>query len=272
MRTRGAATLLTLLVAGAVWLSPGASAATVRAAQVPDPPASVAHRGNSSRAPENTLASIRRADSAGADMVEFDVNLTRDDVPVLMHDTYLGRTTDGRGKVELRKYSYVKALDAGSWFSPTFADEPVPTQYAAMKLSANRGLRMLIELKGAITRGEARRVAARWRSLDAFTTARATSFSRTNLERIKAADRRIRTGLITRDRIDPADARAYGRIVLVDKAVVGPAYVDRLHAAGLTVYAWTADTQSEWTDLSNAGVDVVITNRPSEYEAWAASG
>ncbi|MFP4031529.1 MAG: glycerophosphodiester phosphodiesterase [Desulfococcaceae bacterium] len=90
-------------------------------------PLVVAHRGFRTRAPENTLAAFEAAATAGAAMIEFDVGLTRDGVPVVIHDAEVDRTTDGVGRVDDLTLAEIQALDAGGWFHPRFAGERVPT-------------------------------------------------------------------------------------------------------------------------------------------------
>jgi glycerophosphoryl diester phosphodiesterase len=85
-----------------------------------------AHRGFSEHYPENTLAAFRAAVEAGADRIEMDLAITRDDVVVLLHDRTLDRTTDGRGPVSSFPYDHVRELDAGSWLDERFAGERVP--------------------------------------------------------------------------------------------------------------------------------------------------
>ncbi|MBG56192.1 MAG: hypothetical protein CL935_03565 [Deltaproteobacteria bacterium] len=87
----------------------------------------VAHRGYSARFPENTASAFDAAISAGADMIELDVCITKDRVPVVIHDQTLERTTDGAGMVSELNLSELKKLDAGSWFSPEFKGESIPT-------------------------------------------------------------------------------------------------------------------------------------------------
>lgn len=91
----------------------------------------IAHRGTEV-APENTLAAIRGAIALGCDYIEVDVRPTRDGHLVLMHDRSVDRTTDGRGKVTDLDCTTVRSLDAGSHFSPAYADERVPTLEEAM--------------------------------------------------------------------------------------------------------------------------------------------
>jgi glycerophosphoryl diester phosphodiesterase len=87
----------------------------------------IGHRGAAARAPENTLAGLRVAAELGAHWVEFDVMLSKDGVPVLMHDETLERTTNGRGRVARHTAAELVELDAGAWFGPQFAGERVPT-------------------------------------------------------------------------------------------------------------------------------------------------
>lgn len=86
----------------------------------------IGHRGASNEAPENTMASFVRALELGAHGVEFDVQLTSDAVPVVIHDAMLDRTTTGSGPVLAATLDQVQALDAGGWFDLSFADERVP--------------------------------------------------------------------------------------------------------------------------------------------------
>ena len=98
-------------------------------------PRLIGHRGAKENAPENTLASIREAARQGARWVELDVMLSRDQRPVIIHDDTLDRTTSGTGPVPLRDVADLRALDAGTWFDPRFAGEPLPTleEAAALK-------------------------------------------------------------------------------------------------------------------------------------------
>lgn len=110
-------------------------------------PRVIAHRGFSGVAPENTLAAIRRAIEVGADMVEIDVGLTSDGHVVVIHDETLDRTTDGSGLLSATPFAKVRGLDAGSWFSPEFAGEKVPTLAEVLELVRGEIL-LNIEIKG----------------------------------------------------------------------------------------------------------------------------
>jgi len=107
----------------------------------------VAHRGWSGKAPENTLAAFRMAlAEPSVQWIELDVRLSKDGVPVVIHDPTLNRTTDGKGRVADRTARELARLDAGGWFHPSFAGEPVPTLEEVLALAAGR-CRLNIELK-----------------------------------------------------------------------------------------------------------------------------
>lgn len=111
------------------------------------PPRVIGHRGAASHAPENTLAGIRKAAALGVRMIEVDAKLTADNVPILMHDDALNRTTSGSGPVRQASLTTIRTLDAGAWFGSGFAGEPVPTLAEALDLCLSLGLAMNIEIK-----------------------------------------------------------------------------------------------------------------------------
>lgn len=116
---------------------------------VPGLPRIIGHRGAAARAPENTLAGIGKAHELGAAWVEFDVMLSRDGQPVLIHDETLERTTSGRGRVADHTLAELKRLDAGAWFAPAFAGEAIPTLEEAVARLLDLGLGANVEIKPA---------------------------------------------------------------------------------------------------------------------------
>lgn len=105
------------------------------------------HRGAGRYAPENTLQSLTKALSLGADFVEFDVRTTRDGALILQHDASLDRTTTGRGLVRQRSADEIAALDAGSWFGRPFAGAKVPTLDAFLDAAAPSGVSLYVDAK-----------------------------------------------------------------------------------------------------------------------------
>jgi len=102
----------------------------------------IAHRGASAYCPENTMISFERAVELDADMIELDVVLSKDGVPVIFHDAKLNKHTNGKGFIGKRTLQELKALDAGAWFSTEFAGQQIPTleevlDFASGKIAVN---------------------------------------------------------------------------------------------------------------------------------------
>ena len=96
-------------------------------------PIVIGHRGNSSEAPMNTLIAVEQAIQLGVDMVEVDVHLSADDVPVLLHNSTVDETTDGSGPVSGYSFEALRDLDAGSWKSVEYAGEKISQGREAAK-------------------------------------------------------------------------------------------------------------------------------------------
>jgi glycerophosphoryl diester phosphodiesterase len=110
-------------------------------------PKIIAHRGGGTLAPENTLAAMRCGLAYGFRAVEFDVMLSGDGIPVLMHDPHFGRTVRGAGKVCETAARELRAMDAGAWFGPQFAGEPVPMFEQVVDFCKENRIWMNIEIK-----------------------------------------------------------------------------------------------------------------------------
>ncbi|SFD52128.1 glycerophosphoryl diester phosphodiesterase [Lentibacillus persicus] len=106
-----------------------------------------AHRGASRHAPENTMDAFKLAYQQGADGIETDVHLTKDRVPVLMHDERVNRTTNGTGYIKDYTFSQLEKLDAGTWFSPHFAGCRILQLDELLEWIRDKPLYLNIELK-----------------------------------------------------------------------------------------------------------------------------
>jgi glycerophosphoryl diester phosphodiesterase len=105
------------------------------------------HRGHSIAAPENTLEALRETRARGGTTAEIDVVLTADGEIILLHDQTLDRTTNGRGAADAATLAEIATLDAGGWFDPRYAGEPVPTLRAALDLAHAIDLGLVVEVK-----------------------------------------------------------------------------------------------------------------------------
>lgn len=238
----------------------------------------IAHRGYSARAPENTLVALETAITAGADAVEFDLHVTADGVPVLFHDDTLGRTTNGRGELRERTLGELRGLDAGSWFAPDFAAEPVPTFAEALSRLRGRVGRVYPEIKGYRTRDDLDGMAA---SVAEHALMERTVFISMDwgaLEHLRSAHRELGVGYIVEKAARARDgiARAAGdahalvdfdaRLLLAD-----PALADEAARREVELAVWTVDDPAVASRLRDLGVRRITTNRVAELMAWKAT-
>ncbi|WP_250001624.1 glycerophosphodiester phosphodiesterase family protein [Actinoplanes sp. M2I2] len=236
----------------------------------------VAHRGYSAVAPENTLPAFAAAVRAGATLVEFDVRTTVDDVPVVLHDRTVDRTTTGSGHVWDLTYSEVAALDAGSWFSPAHAAVGVPTLAATLELLSAPGPELLLEIKPPATLPQ---VKAIMELTDAYGLIERTivqSFDPEIVRLVREAAPLVRRGLLRlRFEADTVPLADELDVVCVNPSradVLGdPATVAELTGRGIDVMPWTANDPAEWPRLAEAGIAGLITDRVGELTGWLAT-
>lgn len=106
----------------------------------------IAHRGASSYYPENTMIAFKKAVELGAEMIELDVLMSKDGVPVVFHDAKLDTHTNGKGLISDYTLKELKKMDAGSWFSPKFAGQRIPTLKEVLQFAAGN-IALNIEIK-----------------------------------------------------------------------------------------------------------------------------
>ena len=106
----------------------------------------IAHRGASAYYPENTMAAFRGAVEMGAEMIELDIMMSKDGVPVAFHDAHLDDHTDGTGELKNYTLKELQALDAGSWFDARFSGEKIPTLEEVLEFAAGT-ISLNIEIK-----------------------------------------------------------------------------------------------------------------------------
>lgn len=229
-------------------------------------PRVVAHRGGAALAPENTLAAFDAASGLGHRCVECDVALTRDGVPVLLHDDSVERTSDGQGRLADLDAAAVARLDAGRWFHPRFAGTRIPTLAQAIACWRRNGQQALIELKLGADRdpdqlGEvvARTTLRCWQGPPPLFI----SFSAAALAAAGRAAPGIPRALLLEDW--PADWRRQAEAVRacaidLDWRLAGRGRIADLHAAGLHVVVWTVNDAAIAAELFAHGVDAVTTD------------
>ncbi len=240
-------------------------------------PRIIAHRGSPRAAPENTLASFRQAAGDGATWVEFDAALTADSRVVIFHDDELDRTSDGAGLMADATFEQVTALDAGSWFSPAFKGEMIPTLEEALELFASLGLGFNMELKTDRGREVELAQVALPIALDMWPGTNPTplisSFSREALAAAKdIAPQWPRAHLFDRLPEDWRQAAAALDVVSLNanQKHLTREQVMELRGAGYAVMAYTVNDLARAEILFGWGVDAIFTDIAGEMLAASA--
>ncbi len=237
-------------------------------------PAVVAHRGASAALPENTLESFDAAVRADADVVELDVRLTADGVPVILHDLDVSVATNGEGLVHELSLAELKSLDASKGRGPR---TQVPTLKEA--LEHLRG-RVAVDVEVKNLPGEPTFDSPREAIVEAVVAALdetrfvgpliVSSFNWLSIERAREMRPEIPTGLLTTASVDAMAALEYAKRsghdwVLPHTAALdsaGAALLEVAHQAGIRVGTWVADDPATLERLFEMGVDAVATNDP----------
>ena len=236
-------------------------------------PLVIAHRGASGTAPENTLAAFRRAVACGADMIELDVQLTRDGEVVVVHDLILDRTSNGTGLVGERTLAEIRGLDAGAWFGAGFRGERIPT--LADVLGAV-GIPINVELKPAGDQGLEARALAAVDAADARSRVIFSSFDPGALERLRALAPDAEIGVLCDQTPGPAALqlaeRVGARALHVRKEAATGTTVAAAATAGLQIRVWTVNEPGEFNRLAAAGVHAIFTDYPERFLQTGLAG
>lgn len=231
-------------------------------------PRLIGHRGLAARAPENTLAGVRAAHAHGITMIEFDVRLSRDGVPMVFHDDTLERTSNGHGVFAGQDAATLSRLDAGRWFSAAFANERIPRLDDLLRLCRKLGLGVNIELKP--NRGEDAATAhAVALALEASGLRRnevlVSSFNVASLEAAARALPDYPRGLLleTPSGSELAELEQLGcHSINVDARAISRDFVIAMQDHGYAVLAYTVNEQAQAEQLWHIGVDAVFSDEP----------
>ncbi|WP_308638713.1 glycerophosphodiester phosphodiesterase [Paenibacillus silvisoli] len=232
----------------------------------------VAHRGASGLAPENTMAAFREALAFPfVQWIELDVQLSKDGVPVVIHDDSLRRTAKVAGRVHEYTAEQLGKMDAGSWFDKSYAGEGIPTLQQVAELTVGR-CRLNVELKtyGGRYPGIEKNVVELLYKNGLQHDAVITSFDKDALRTVRQLTNEVRTGLIL-------DASPWTLVTDLERLgaaflSVGYTHVSRqllesMAAANVDVMAWTVNDAPMMKRL--AGMDsmlMICTNFPDRFE------
>ncbi len=240
----------------------------------------LAHRGAGKLAPENTLAAFRLGASFGYRGFECDVKLSADDQPLLLHDAELGRTSNGHGVAGTLPWAALSRLDAGSWHSPAYAGEPLPSLEAIAAFIRANGLALNIELKptpGA-EQHTGRVVAAATRKLWQGDAQRPllSSFQPEALAGAKETAAELPRALLL-EALWPGcleQAASLGCVaVITNHPLMNAELLGRLYAMGLHGCVYTVNDAARARELLALGVASIITDAVDQFSpAITAAG
>jgi len=232
-------------------------------------PVVIAHRGASAVAPENTLAAFNLAVALNADAVELDVKLSKDSVPVVMHDATVDRTTDGKGRVADLTLADLKSLDTGAWKDAKYAGERAPTLAEVFEAVADK-IWINVELTNYTTRddGLVAVVVALIQRMKLQKKVLLSSFDPFNIRKVRRLDASLPVAQLTsHDQpiflreawlsfFIPHEARHPDNDQLKQK---GMAYFKK---RGYRLNVWTVNDPNDLRRFASEGVDGLITDVP----------
>jgi glycerophosphoryl diester phosphodiesterase len=222
---------------------------------------SVAHRGASGVAPENTVAAFDEAIRLGAPAVEFDLRLSKDNVPVVLHDATLDRTTTCRGLLGDHTWLDLLAMDAGSWKHPRFAGIRIPSLDEAL-LAIGPFARPVIELKVPFP---PELLLASLRKYDLESEVLVISFQPEWLIPCRRASKELALGLLSDTWSENLSGQARAldaETLLLHTDVLGTGQVAAAEANGLEVWCFTPNEVGLIAACAAMGVTGIITDYP----------
>ncbi|ANA81511.1 glycerophosphodiester phosphodiesterase [Paenibacillus glucanolyticus] len=235
----------------------------------------IAHRGASGAAPENTMASFAKAFDMGADMLELDVQMSKDGEMVVIHDTTVDRTTNGQGNVGDLTFQELRQLDAGSWYGSEYKGELIPTLSEVLEHFGGR-IGLLIELKSpdlypGIEQGVAdglKKVMKgangpqRYKEMVVVQSADTDALLRFHrlMPDIPLGVVITSSGELSRERMQ--DMKAYAEYVNVSMRLVTKGLVQKIHQSGMKTFVWTIRDMLQIPYVLQINVDGIITDYP----------
>lgn len=216
----------------------------------------VGHRGAKNEAPENTFLSFKTALKAGVTGIEVDVHKTADDHLVVIHDSTVNRTTNGKGPVADYQLKDLLKLDAGQ-------GEKIPLLEDVLQFCIKNNTYLFIESKVPFIEDK---IAELIKKHNAYEKACVICFYHQFLKNIKKIDNQIKTGcLIECAPIDPVAMvkNADSDFVSISIKTINPDFVSQCKEAGLEICAWNANSLLKFEKMKQLGVDFICTDNPS---------
>ena len=227
----------------------------------------IAHRGFKGKYPENTLLSFKKAIEVGADGIEFDVQFTKDNEVVIIHDETLERTTDGVGYVKDYTLNEIKTFNASKCFEKEFGFNAIPTLEEYFIMVGNEDIISNIELKNSIFpyEGMEKKVCDLISRYNMESKVIISSFNHHSIMKVKEINKNIECGLLVASCIvNPGEYVKNLGIENFHPAAYGLTKdeVSTIQSYGIKVNAWLGNIDVDFSDLITTGVDAIISDYP----------
>lgn len=243
----------------------------------------IAHRGFSGIAPENSISAIKAAIDIGVDFVEIDIHLSKDRVPVVIHDSHVHRTTNALHphKVHSLSIAELKALDAGAWFHPKYTGEKIPTLLEVLELSWN-SVGLMIEIKAEeespseVARIVAKTLLDNRHLVDKISMIYLGSFSSEIIQELlpymgSHLNNVQLMGIIEHPHMIPIFQEIPIHRFAIWEEILTPVLVENLEAKGCTLWSFTVDAPERAQSLIEMAVRGIITNQPLQIQTLRTS-
>jgi len=225
-------------------------------------PIVTAHRGYSTAAPENTLPAFQLAIDHHSDRAELDVQMTKDGVVMVTHDTSLRRCTGRNANIYDLTYAQVQQLDAGRWFHRQFTGTYIPTLEEVLALCKDKA-ELNIEIKPSTFTPTLESETVRLiHAYDYGADCVVTSQSYETLCKVKELDPELTTGYILALGVGTYYDLPAADFFSVESTFITAGMVQQIHLRGKTISAWTVNRQQDAEKLLQLGVDDLITDKP----------
>jgi glycerophosphoryl diester phosphodiesterase len=232
-------------------------------------PAFCFHRGYSAKAPENSMSAFDLTLSKGGRIIEFDVQMTKDNELVIMHDESINRTSNGKGKIIDLNLNQLDTMDIGSWFSADFEGEKIP-KFSNVLSRFNSKLFLDIELKGDGVSDIGlfcEKVISEIKKYNSINHVLITSFDRKILKKIRELDRNILEGLLIDNRDDAKNMDVFIDENKIDALVCNHLLLNKdlvgaLKAKKKMVMVYTVNNKKDYERCKELDVDCIISNDP----------
>lgn len=228
-----------------------------------------AHRGLSSKAPENTLSAFKESLCYEIDGIEFDVQMSKDNKLVVIHDERLERTTNGKGFLIDYTYDELSRLDAGSWFSDKFKGEKIPLLEEVLELLMKHNIIINIELKNSLIKYEniEREVIAMIKDFKILNRTIISSFNYYSLRKVRLINSEINIAVLCEALMyNPLEylSTIGAKAIHTSKSTINKKLVAYLNDNGINTLCYTVNDEYYFNKMFEMGVSGIFTDFPKE--------